>query len=205
MENQDSAFIPPKQEEGVSKDFEETIALPDLEDAEDFFLVAKDRLLHINQWHEISTTIRSTFRIVDKHGHPLHRRAHSGDYVMIDIPAPDSSTGMGADWVMVEKIEYDDYPDDNKELIAMRLRPVSNPLNADHAVAHFFTDNASSSFIIERDHTKISAKYHGRNEKPNTDTETLADTVRNVAVAAGAILGFSDVQWKGLLKGFLSE
>jgi len=204
MKNPEKASVP-EQTEGVSKEFEETIELETLEDAEDMFVVAKDRLLQVSRWHEISKSIKSQFHIVDRHGHELHRPAHTGDYIVINIPAPGSNAGEGRDWVAVDAITYDDYPDENKEQIAMRLRPVSNPMNNDGSVAHFFTDNSTSTFIIGRDHKKLTASYYGRNEKPNTDTEKLMDTVRNVAVAIGAMLGFSDIQWKGLLKGFLEE
>ncbi|HRO43397.1 MAG TPA: hypothetical protein PL009_11230 [Flavipsychrobacter sp.] len=204
MENTGKASIPPDQTEGISKNFEETIEMDTLEEAQDMFVTAKDRLLNVNQWHEVSETIKSQFQIVDHQAHSINRKAHKGDFIKINIPAPGTDTGEGADWVKVDAIEYDDYPDENREVIAMRLRPASNPSNADESVAHFFTDHATSSFVIERHQKKIIARYFGRNEKPNTTTEKLTDTVRNIAVAVGAMLGFSDVQWKGMLKGFLA-
>ncbi len=205
MEDGNKASIPPAQTEGFSKELEEKAEFDTLDDAEEFFILVKDRLLDINNWHKVSDSIKSEFHIVDSHGKEHHRHAHKGDYVRIKIPGPKSDTGDGADWVQVDAIEYDDYPDENKELIALRLRPVSNPTRSDDAVAHFFTDASSSTFIIERDHKLITAHYYGRNEKPNTGGETVKDTVRNVAVAVGALLGFSDVQWKGLLTGFLDD
>jgi len=204
MEHSEKASVPPEQTGGVSKDFEETLLLETTEDAEDMFVLAKERLLQVNSWHEVSTSFKSKFVLTDRQGHELHRSAHKGDFISIDIPAPGSNAGDGQDWVMVDLVAYDDYPDENREQIALRLRPVSNPLNNDSSVAHFFTDDATSTFIIERKQHMLVARYAGRNEKPNVDTETLTDTVRNIAVAVGAILGFSDLQWKGLLKGFLA-
>jgi hypothetical protein len=46
---------------------------------------------------------------------------------------------------------------------------------------------------------------YGRNEKPNTDTETLSDKARNAAVAGGAITGFSKLQWKSLVNGLVKK
>jgi hypothetical protein len=45
---------------------------------------------------------------------------------------------------------------------------------------------------------------YGRNEKPNLDTEKLADKLRNAAVAAGAITAFSKLQWKSLVNGLVA-
>lgn len=205
MEHPKKASVPPPQTEGIEKNIEETTEMENIEDAEDLFVIAKNRLLHVNDWHKVSTTIPSDFTIVDRHGEKLDRAVHKGDYIIIKIPAPGNNAGEGKDWVFVEALEYDDYPDDNREMIAMRLRPVQNPQSSDEDVAHFFTGNASSTFVVERIGRKIIAYYYGRNEKPNTDTEKLSDTIRNLAVAAGAMLGFSDVQWKELLQGFLRE
>lgn len=34
---------------------------------------------------------------------------------------------------------------------------------------------------------------------------SMQDKIRNAVVAAGAILGLSEIQWKSLLKGFLQK
>jgi len=49
----------------------------------------------------------------------------------------------------------------------------------------------------------VFAEVNGRNEQPNTDAENLIDKARNIAVAAGAMLGFSKVQWKSLVDGLV--
>jgi hypothetical protein len=203
MDKPEKASVPPEQNEGIKKDLEEQVSFDKMDDAEDMFVLVKERLLHVNDWHEVSESANTKFQIIDAHGHPVYRHAHKGDLISIDIPGPSSAAGNGKDWVKVEAIEYDDYPDDNKESLAMRLRPIPNPLAKDGSVAHFFTDDATSTFVIERDHNTLVARYYGRNEKPNLDTEKLVDKVRNTVVGVSAILGFSDAQWKGLLKGFL--
>jgi hypothetical protein len=205
MEDSEKASVPPEQVEGIKKDLEESVSFDTQEDAEDMFVLAKKRLLHVNDWHIISESIKSRFQLVDDHGHPINRSAHQADLIAIGIPAPDTETGEGKDWVIVEAIEYDDYPDENRELIAMRVRPVPNPHTKDDSVAHFFSDSSTSTFVIERDHRTLTARYYGRNEKPNLEAESLPDKMRNVAVSIGAMLGFSDIQWEGILKGFLKE
>jgi hypothetical protein len=205
MEDSGKASVPPKQVEGIKKDLEETTSFETIEDAEDMFVVAKKRLLHVNDWHSISESLKSRFQLTDHHGAPVSRSVHHGDLISIEIPAPATDTGEGKDWVVVEALEYDDYPDENREVIAMRLRPVPDPRTKDESVAHFFSDKSTSTFVIERDQKKITARYHGRNEKPNIETEGIVDKIRNAAVSLGALLGFSDVQWKGLLQGLIKE
>ena len=198
------ASIPPEQNEGIKKDLEEQVSFDKIEDAEEMFVLAKDRLLHVTNWHQVNEHINSKFQIIDEEGNEHHRRAHQGDIIAIEIPGPGSVTGEGKDWVKVEAVEYDDYPDESKECIAMRLRPVPNPTADDQSVAHFFTDAATSTFVIERDHNTVAARYFGRNEKPNVQAENVVDKVRNTVVGIPAMLGLSDVQWDGLIKGFLN-
>ena len=51
----------------------------------------------------------------------------------------------------------------------------------------------------------ITAGVYGRNEVPNTKSEAVMDKVRNAAVALGAILGASRVQWESLVHGILMD
>lgn len=193
----------PEQYTGISKNLEYSIQLETQEDAEEMFVIAKQRLLDINKWVEVAATPSGTFTLTDKNGNELNRSAHKDDYVKINIGAPGPLAGNGRDWVHIEKIEYDDDPDANHEQISMQLRPVAAPNTTDQTVAHFFDDTATSTFIIERRHTKLKAFYKGRNEKPNTNAESFIDKARNLVVAASAILGLSDAQWNNLIKGFL--
>ena len=68
----------------------------------------------------------------------------------------------------------------------------------------FFADGASSTFLITRKDSAVTAHYKGRNETPNTDELALTDKVRNIVVAGGALAGISELQWRALLKGMLT-
>jgi hypothetical protein len=52
---------------------------------------------------------------------------------------------------------------------------------------------------------KVTAFYHGRRVVPNTSPIKWTDNVRNACVAAGAVVGLSEVQRPALLKGFSAE
>ncbi len=193
----------PEQVYGASKDFKRQVIMETQEDAEDMFLLAKERLLNVNEWKKLIDGTSAEFQLTDINGTPLNRNAHVGDDICIDIPGPGNVAGNSKDWVKVEEIVYDDYPDENGEMISIRLRPISAPVNKNESTAHFFKDTATSTIQIKRWGKIVAAYYYGRNEVPNTQTDNVLDTVRNIAVAATAIAAFSSIQWTNLLEGLL--
>ena len=91
------------------------------------------------------------------------------------------------------------------DCVAMRVRPATNPKNSREDVAHFFSGEATSNFVVKREGTTITAAVYGRNEKPNVHAEKVVDKARNAAIATGAVGGFSKLQWKQLAKGIVEE
>ena len=193
----DSPLIP-ENEQGIETNTETTVSLESEQKAFELFSIAKSRLKDVNKWHDVAGSATAFFQLTDNKGNPVFRQVRKDDHFKIDIPAPGLVTGEGFDWVKVEAIEEKDNE------IAIRVRPSSNPLNDLPDVAHFFDDSATSSFIIRKHGNSITAGVYGRNEKPNTHTEHTIDKIRNAAVATGAIAGFSKIQWKSLVNGFVS-
>ena len=196
-------MIPPQQH-GASKDLKHSETMYDVDDAEELFLIAKERLLNINHWQELAGEAGAKFTLCDTHGHELHRHAHKGDLIRISIPGPGNAAGSGDDWVLIEAIQYDDYPDENGESIAIMVRPTSAPTNDKNATAHFFNPAATSTFIIQRTDNIVTALYKGRNEQPNTQTGNIINDARNALVATGAVIAGSALQWGSLLKALLA-
>jgi hypothetical protein len=56
--------------------------------------------------------------------------------------------GKGNDWVRVEKIDEQNFPE--HQYIAMQVRPAVPPFYNEGQVAHFFDRDATSTFCIER-------------------------------------------------------
>lgn len=201
-ENSKKPTVPP-QEEGTKKDIDHTVKASDENDARKLFMIARNRLVDVNRWKEFSGPASATFRLTDPQGNELSRTVEKGDLFKIDLPAPGPAEGKGYDWVQVEAIEESGNPNGEKESIAIRVRPTQSPLTDGTETAHFFKDTATSSFVIERNGSEITASVFGRNEVPNTETNNLIDKVRNAIVGSTAIMGFSNVQWKSLLKGLV--
>jgi hypothetical protein len=191
--------IIPEQHSGIQTNTESEIELATEEEAKEFFQKAKKRLLCINQWHEYAGAASADFQLTDEKGNPVNRLAQKGDHFKIDIPGPGTITGEGNDWVQIEAIEED------KNCIGIRVRPATNPNNERKDVAHFFHEEATSSFIVKKEGRKVIAGVYGRNEKPNTNTEALVDKIRNTTIASGAISGLSKLQWKSLVNGLVKK
>lgn len=189
----------PEHNRGIQTNTESSIELSSEEEAKVFFQTVKERLLNINNWHQYAGSATADFQLTDETGNPVERKPQKGDHFKINIPAPGSVTGEGKDWVRIEAIEED------KNCIGIRVRPATNPTNERKDVAHFFDEETTSSFLVKLEEKKITAGVYGRNERPNTDTETLVDKVRNAAIATGAISGFSKLQWKSLVNGLVKK
>lgn len=173
------------------------------DEASSFFAIAKQRLLQPNKWHEYAGSAAADFQLTDEKGNPVDTEVKEGFHFRIDIPGPGTGTGEGYDWVQVEKIS--EVEKDNEKIFTIQVRPATNPLNEKQDVAHFFTDAATSSFMVSKKGRIVKAAVYGRNEKPNTKAEDLKDKARNTVVATGAISGMAKLQWNSLVKGVLGS
>lgn len=193
----------PENKEGAEVNVEESIELSSHDEAVEYFGVVKERFLNISSWKDLAGTLSAGFALTNEQGQEIDTFPRKGNYFKIDIPAPGIISGEGYDWVRVEEVTEEKEGD--CEYIAIRVRPASSPVNEKKDVAHFYTDEATSNFIVRRDGTKITAGVYGRNEKPNVKSETLLDKARNAIVGSGAITGFASLQWKGLVNGLLKQ
>jgi hypothetical protein len=204
MKSDNSGMIPP-QNKGSRLDTEHEVKAGNELEAKRLFDLAASRLLDVNCWDELCGPASAVFRLTDDHGNEITRPAKMGDHFKIDVPGPGPAAGEGYDWVRIEALDDQRNPASNDESLTMRVRPSSSPRNANPDTAHFFSPEATSSFSVVRRGNVVRAEVHGRNETPNTETETSVDKVRNAVVGTGAQVGMSKPQWKSLVKGLLSS
>lgn len=193
----------PEQKTGAQSNTEVEKKCSTEEEAHLLYTKAAKRLLTPNLWHRVAGTGGAQFYLTDSTGNEVDRAPQKGDHFKIDVPGPGPATGDGFDWVRIEEIIKEDGADAQR--ITIRVRPATNPTNNKHDVAHFFSEEATSNFVVERTGTVVKAAVHGRNEAPNTSAEALLDKARNTAVATGAISGFAKLQWSNLVNGFLAD
>ncbi len=189
----------PIQQEGGQLDTTAKAVFPSEAMAKEFYKVAKHRLLSVSRWAEICKVPISVFTLISAAGNVVNREAIEGDYIKIDIPGPATSTGDGFDWVRIEKISEETGADIS--VFSMQARPSINPWGNETEIAHFFKDLATSTFQIKQIGAEVYAQEHGRNEVPNTDTDSFSDNLRNRLVGWTAKIGLSYPQWKSLVKG----
>ncbi|MEO6220963.1 MAG: hypothetical protein ABIO81_11080, partial [Ginsengibacter sp.] len=205
MEPSKTNIVIPDNIKGKATDLEHSVTLKNRKEAVESFGRACKRMLNVNLWHNLTGSGTADFSLKNKEGHDIGRLARVGDYFQIDIPGPGLASGDGYDWVRVETIEDHADPEAEEESIGLKVRSGENPNNQENETAHFFTSEATSSFIINRKGNTVTASYHGRNELINTETEKLQDKIRNTVVGASALIGISELQWTALIKSFVKN
>jgi hypothetical protein len=193
----------PQQYEGKQLDLSAGRDFKDEESSRRFYQLVKRRLLRAFEWYDIAEIPAATFTLSDQHGEEILREMQVGDIIRIDIPGPGSPKGDGYDWVKVDKIDEDH--EEHGDLFSITLRPTSNPKESDEETAHFFTNLATSTFLVRRAGTHVEVEYHGRNELINDESEGITDQLRNAVVGFAAKMGFSFSQWKSLIEGMVKD
>ncbi len=194
-----STELVPSQEKGKSVDLEEVVTAASREEAIQLFQQGVNRLSRPALWAETAGGISASFSIAAKEEQTIE----PGDHIRITIPGPGLGEGDGDDWVRVETVDKD-FDDQYDESYGILLLVCANPNSETDAIAHFFAEGASSSFLLKRKDKVVTAYYKGRNETPNTEKLVLTDKIRNMVVAGGALAGISELQWTALLRGLLS-
>ena len=200
MHTKDYLQIIPAQYQGAEIEAEASVELEKAEAAHRFEL-AKQRLLHVKQWHATAGIVSADFQIVDAAGKEHDRAIQKGDFMRVDIPGPGSKEGEGYDWVQVEDLK--EYNEGEVQSLGFTVRPVPNPLTDKDVVAHFYDSGSTSTFIVTREGTTLSASIIDCNIKPNEEAASLTDKIRNTAVGISAIATFSKVQWQQLANGLI--
>ncbi len=189
---------------GKALDLESSVTENSVEESITTFNRACKRLLNPPIWHELSGSISASFKLETPDNTNANRLAQENDYLMIDIPGPGPVVGSGYDWVNVVNIAEIADPS-AEQSFGMTLKASPNPGTPERGIAHFFSEGATSTFIIKRIGNTVTASYHGRNELPNTKKASFPDNIRNSVIAAGALAGLSELQWMALLKGLLQK
>jgi hypothetical protein len=193
----------PQQQTGSEMDARSETILTDLSQALLFYQAVKGRLVDVNNWDNVCGTSATTFQLTLPDGTETDE-LKVGNLIKIDIPGPGTSAGDGYDWVQIERIDASE-PNDLEEWTGFTVRPCPSPLYPKMGVAHFFSDLATSTFIVGRNEKTVWAEMHGRNEVSNANTDKLFDGLRNAMVGWTAKIGLSYPQWKLLVDGLVQK
>lgn len=195
--------IVPEQVSGSQTGATSRVRTASLKAASGLFEAAKVRLLDINNWYRFCGNKGAEFFLTDANGHELRGiEPETGHLIQIKLPAPPNDKGDGYDWVRIEAWEHSKNVVHDEEMFGFRVRPVKNPLDHSSESAHFYTSDATSTFLIRRKKRTVYAIERGRNEKPNP-AGRLLNKIRNTLIALAAMTGLSVPQWKMLTKSLL--
>lgn len=172
-------------------------------EASNRFRILTQNLLKINDWSVNAGKNPTEFFIYNKNFQEKQLLAEEGNLVKIKIPAPENKLGEGFDWVIVRKIEVINQTD--LEALLLQMKPHQCPENADKGIAHFYTDDATSTFVLAKKNKTIQFSIHGRNEIPNTEKVGFINSLRNFFVASGGIFGGSKLQWQNFSEEFVKN
>ncbi|WP_144282037.1 hypothetical protein [Chryseobacterium echinoideorum] len=188
----------PKHNKGSFHDTESVRYIEKQENLDFQFNILKQRLFEINSWRKCCPESKTDFKLFDSRGINIERVPEVGDYIRINIPGAGGIEGRYFDWV---KIVMLDVASESKVL--MQCRPSHNPETSEsRKIAHFYSNAATSTFIVSKHKGFIKVGIYGRNELPNLNSGFF-NSLRNLFVAFGGMLGFSKIQWKCLSKGLI--
>lgn len=168
------------------------------------FSLLKERFLSINIWREYCGKNSADFKLFDLTGKLVTRNPRETDLIRIDIPGP-ANVEAGYDWAKITRVSDKYLKDDELENMVIICSPTQNPDNAaNNHIAHFYSSNSSSIFMISRGKTYIQVGIYGRNETPNYANAGFLDKVRNAMIAIGGIFGMSKIEWKCTAEGMIA-
>lgn len=193
--------IVPEQTTGREIDATASVLLANDTVAREFFTTAVNRLQTVSEWARFAGDPSAEFTLTDSGGNIVDRPVQKGDFLKIRIPGPGNSEGDGYDWVTIEEIEIISSEDTNR--YAFRVRPARNPGEQRGNVAHFYSEDSTSTFSVMREKNVVTAAIFDRNTKPNTESDTATRKVRDALVGAAGMVAFSRIQWQNLVEGIL--
>ena len=151
-----------------------------------------EKLFHVNAWSDLSM-FTADFTLYDQAAQPKpDGTVEPGDYILINLPGP-----LPKNWVRVTDKQIDEC------WAEFTVQPSAEPRETNSGeVVHFFTDQARSTFRVERSGKRITAAEIGQNEAINNHEKAGDRAVINTAIAETGWLFYQKIQWK-LLTDYL--
>jgi len=209
MENDDFNAIPaqikkwiPLQNKGKCSDTYSILEIKELNNPDIAYKSIKHRLLDVNNWAHYATLTNADFILVDNNGDNLEGLAAEGCFMKVRFSRLQKIISARHDFVSVKSIIT--VPDIFGDAVIIQLIPTHNPEKPGSEIDHFFTAEASNTFVLYRDAAKIHLSVHGRNELPNFKVSKTTKKIRNMVFATLGVLGVSKVQWESLEHGLLN-
>lgn len=161
------------------------------ETAEKEFRKSVEKLFKVSVWSKLPG-VTSSFQLCDSHGKEKQAdKPQLNDFIKITLPGP-----VPENWVIVTDLK------EGKNMAEFTVSPSRDPTEkgeAQEEIAHFFIDDATSTFKVELRDKFIYAWEIGKNEGINNQKrEAGKRKVINTLIAEGGWAGFQAFQWHKL-------
>ena len=176
-------------EETKNKFYSSQNDFPTEEIARKEFERSKAKLFDVNRWSYMPG-VTSGFQLYNEQGEKLfEKRPKVGDYLSIDLPGPTPEN-----WVKVIDIQ------EEEDMAEFTVSPSPNPKDVGEEareIKHFFIDEATSTFRVEREGKSIFGFEIGKNEGINNQGKEAGDReFINTLIAEGGWAAFQKLQWE---------
>ena len=180
-----------KGEESKDRVYQNEQNYPDVASARGAFEESKKKLFNVNLWSKLEG-INSTFELHDDSGRKTTSEVPEvGYYVKVTLPGAEVEN-----WVQVNDIKT------TRDLAEFTVQPSHKPnppAKEEKVTEHFFTSDATSTFRVEVQGTRLIGSEIGRNEYINNKGEESGDrSMLNTLIAEGGWAGFQGLQWDKL-------
>lgn len=173
---------------------EQTINAIDIDDAKDIFLLAKDRLLDINDWKTLLGSTPYDVQLTNEKNNKVHRDARINDKVTINH-FEQQQPSISA---VISNIQYDYFPDMDSECISLLLNKDEDLKPNEH-----YRSTTSETVLIRRTGQHLTAHLNIGNELPDIN-DILPFEHINPIVDLHPVLNLPKSQLETLLKAFIS-
>lgn len=175
--------------------------------AADLFEEAALKLIDVNNWPQLLGIPGQDFDLYSGKKRILHRTAAKGDLIRILLPLDPTNRSY---WVKIESIKINKQKAQKK--VSVVVRPTANPFKNRAGTAitdHFFTDEATNTFSVSLQGSRIQAQVSGLDEIANTyQVATQADGIANYTISQMSwgleirkrLVGFQSLTWTKLNK-----
>lgn len=175
-----------------------SITIPDIDDARDMFLLAKDRLLDINDWNALFENNHFKIQLTNSRGERLHRDARINDLIHIYAS---SHSGINSDsWVRIQQIQYDFFPDIRCESVSILLSTSNSPSGEGIESEQI----AFETILIKRERSVITAHCNGGNELPLKADEHPDEHI-DPSTDIHPVISIPGENLAQILKGFIAQ
>lgn len=168
------------------------------------FKNAKDRLLDINNWHQLCHNKKAGFELSDKKGLKISEKQIPEVGNTIRISSPLSDSAVDYNWARIEGFETEKNLLTDKEVFGFKIRPICQPEELENGITYTYTSASTVTFLIIRKGRMVTALEIEKTEA-ELSRYTLPVIAKRFISDLSTRMGFSKPQWHSLITGVLTK